>query len=76
MSRIVYDVKLKRPGCVLLQAAMGGTVLDFVQKFPNEWLLAPTPDMKIYEVTDDQLNVLSAMNQSLRPVAQPEGRKQ
>lgn len=55
--RIVYDCTLKRPGCALLQA-FGGTVPSdrFAMLFDNkDWLFAPTPDMKTYQVTEDQL---------------------
>lgn len=52
--KIAYDTKLKRPGCVLLQAALGGSPI--AHHFPTDsWLLAPTPDMKLYEITTDQL---------------------
>ncbi len=45
---IVYDCTQKQPGCVLLQATMGGTVPDFDMLFPSEtWLLAPTPDLNL-----------------------------
>jgi hypothetical protein len=35
---IAYDVETKRPGCVLLQAALGGTVPQsrFIELFPAE----------------------------------------
>ena len=58
---LVYDVELRRPGCVLLQVAMGGTVPSeiFQMLFPNEtWLLAPTPEMKPYRTTREQLLVV------------------
>lgn len=54
---VVYDLKLKRPGCALLQAAMGGTVSATL--FPTEdWLLEPTPDLAAYRISDDQLKAL------------------
>jgi hypothetical protein len=54
---VVYDPVLKRPGCALLQAVMGGTVSATL--FPSEsWLLAPTDDMKAYVVTDEELEIL------------------
>lgn len=34
---IAYDTKLKQPGCVLLQAAMGGD-LEAAYHFPTETL--------------------------------------
>lgn len=56
--RIAYDVELKRPGCVLLQAVL---VRDssIAQAFPPEtWLTYPTPGMRVYEVTADELRRL------------------
>lgn len=59
--RIAYDTALKRPGCVLIQAVLGG--IDgwaFTSRFPVEtWLLAPTPDMHVYAVTEAQLDRLA-----------------
>jgi hypothetical protein len=59
--RIAYDIVKMQPGCVLIQAQMGGldnlTLSDY---FPTEtWLLAPTPDMQVREVTTTQLRILS-----------------
>jgi hypothetical protein len=55
MLVLVYDLKLARPACVLLQAAMGGSP-GVAQQFPSEhWLLAPTPDMKRYVISDEDL---------------------
>ena len=62
--KIVYDARLKRPGCVLLQA-MGGNVPNFSKLFPSEsWLVAPTPDMKLYDVTPEQLKRLVEIAES------------
>jgi hypothetical protein len=61
---IAYDPVRKRPGCILIQAAMGGTVPDFSQRFPTEsWLLAPTKDMKLLPVTQEQLEFLVKLAQ-------------
>ncbi len=62
--KIVYDVTLMQPGCVLLQAALGGSVPNerFAKLFDTgSWLLAPTPDMACYPVTEEQLERLSVM---------------
>lgn len=57
---IVFDPVLKRPGCVLLQAVMGGTIPEFMELFDSyNWLTSPTPDMKCYPVTEEQLQILS-----------------
>ena len=61
--KIVFSPSQRRPGCVLLQAAMGGTVPpnDFSMLFPSEtWLVAPTDDMAAYPVDEKHsLEVLS-----------------
>lgn len=58
MNQIAYDVKLHRPGCVLLQAAYGcdGQVAHSFD--PESWLLAPTPDLKVYPLTPEILEQL------------------
>ena len=62
---LVYDPVLKRPGCVLLQAAMGATVR--ATKFPSEsWLLAPTPNMAVYKISNEELQFL--INMAVRDV--------
>ncbi len=46
---LIVDVKQRRPGCALIQAVGGDTML-LKQLFDAEsWLVAPTPDM--YSVT-------------------------
>ena len=58
---IVFSVEQRRPGCVNLQAVMGGTVPNFLQLFDNDtWLLTPT-GLKCYAVTEAQLRELAAM---------------
>jgi hypothetical protein len=57
-DRIAYDAVLKRPGCVLLQAAMECNP-RIAHEFPSEtWLLAPTPDLKVYPLTPEILGKL------------------
>lgn len=56
--KIVFDVKLRRPACPLLQAAYGCDP-HVVYNFPAEtWLTFPTDDMKTYEITKGQLVML------------------
>lgn len=55
---LAFDFKLGRPGCVLLQAAMGGD-RNVVMKIDSKyWLLHPTPDMKLYKLTGQQVGHL------------------
>lgn len=58
MTRIAYDATLKRPGCVLIAAALGGDPA-VAKQFPSEvWLTDLTPDMQVYEVTKEQVEFL------------------
>jgi hypothetical protein len=58
---IAFDCDLRRPGCVLLQAGMGGDT-RFIHLFPTEtWLLAPTPGLRLYPVNEDQIQQLVDM---------------
>ena len=55
MPVLVYDLKLKRPGCALLQAAMGGSP-GVASSFPSEhWLISLTPDLKAYKISTEEL---------------------
>lgn len=56
--RVLYDVTLMRPGCVLLQAMVGGTVDGLTLQSIGEWLTAPTPDMKLYTASDETLDMM------------------
>ena len=66
MRKIAYDTKLFQPGCVLLQAAMGGDPALCHEFDTQDWLLAPTPDLKVYPVTDEQLKSLIRMTKTYR----------
>ncbi len=73
MKTIAYDAVRKRPGCVLLQAALGATISnrEIMEHFDTEdWLLAPTDDMKVYEVTPEQLVKLGAITVNGRAARQ------
>lgn len=55
---IVFDCELRRPACPILQAIFGGDQ-GIAKSFPPEtWLLVPTPGMKPYLVTQEQLQKL------------------
>lgn len=55
MITFCYDMKQKRFGCVLLQAAYGATIDNFeLQKTLDSWLLGPTDDLKLYNVKDQE----------------------
>ena len=62
--KIAYDTKLMRPGCALIQAAMGGAPNEVVMKFPlQSWIEGVTPDMGLIEVTSEQLEKLIKMTE-------------
>ena len=64
MIKIAYDFDLRRPGCVILQAAMGGST-EAANRFPSEtWLVAPTKGLKLYPVTPKQLDKLVEMSEN------------
>ena len=53
---IAYDMKLKRPGCALLQSTYGASIESFeLQKFDvKNWVLAPTDNMRLYTLKTKQ----------------------
>lgn len=52
---IVYDTDLKRPACALLQAAMGGSTTALHRYFDSQdWLVAPTPGMRLIGGTHEE----------------------
>ena len=53
--RMAYDFDLKRPGCVLMQAVMGGDSNAVSRLFDCKgWLLAPTPGMRLVLGTEEE----------------------
>ena len=58
---IAYDTTRRRPGCVNVAAALGADT-DLPQLFPDDWWLTyPTPEMKVFPVTDEQVAALLKM---------------
>lgn len=56
---IAFDIALKRPGCPILQAVYGNDP-SIAHAFPPEsWLLAPTPDLKVYSLQEQELRMLT-----------------
>ena len=67
-KHLAYDITLMQPGCVLLQAALGCNP-HLADKFPPEtWLLSPTCNMQVYEVTDEELAVLVKCSRPRRQI--------
>lgn len=68
--KLAFDTVEMKPGRVLLQAALGGSS-EAAQKFhPDTWLLAPTPNLKVYETSSDQLCHLVERVHQLHKVGQ------
>lgn len=60
---VVFDTRLKRPACALLQAALGGSP-GIASNFPGKsWLLVPTPDMRCFRATPEELTILIKMTE-------------
>lgn len=58
-TTIAFDCTLMRPGCVLLQASLGCPYLIAQAFDQSSWLLAPTDDLKVYPLAnEDQLREL------------------
>jgi hypothetical protein len=56
--KIAFDPVLQRPACVLVAAAFGADTA-LCHRFPlDSWLLAPTPTMGAFHVTEDQMAYL------------------
>jgi len=56
-GKIAFDISLMKVGCPLLQATLGGNI--DISMFPSEgWIIAPTKNLKVYEVNGEQLDIL------------------
>lgn len=60
--KIVYDPVLKRPACILLQVMGGGTVTSEDIFMMGDWLTETTPNMRLFSVTDEELEVLKKIS--------------
>lgn len=58
--KVAFDTTLMRPGCAIVQAALGCDPAIANEFDPAKWLTYPSDDMGVYEITDEQLGVLSA----------------
>lgn len=62
---LLFDTKLRQPGCVLLQAMAGCADSNgFLQMTFDNWLTHPTPDMKRIRGTKKQWRDLAQAIQS------------
>lgn len=51
----LFDLVEKKVGCVLLQAAFGGSNYIPNNVDTHHWFLAPTPNMKLYKIPMSQV---------------------
>jgi hypothetical protein len=56
--KVAFDIELMRPGCVLVAAALGADMEPCSHFDTDSWLLAPTPGMRVFETTPEQLKTL------------------
>lgn len=66
MRALAYDVTLKKVGCVLLQAAMGGDSALASDIDTEAWLFTPTPGLRLYRLSDDEATALVAFHRAQR----------
>lgn len=53
---IAFDMELRRPGCPIVQAALGGDTSAVSLLFdPSTWLLRATPQMKLYRISRERI---------------------
>lgn len=60
---LLFDVKLMRPACALLQAASGGCLSMFQKHFGGlrNWLLVPTDGMRMMLGSDEEWAAVAAI---------------
>lgn len=54
---IMFDTKEMKPGCAIIQA-LGGSPGIANEFDTSVWITAPTPNMRLYEITKKQLETL------------------
>lgn len=64
--RIAYDIELMRPGCALVAAGLGADTAICGAFETEDWLMTPTPGMRIYTVTPEQLRILVLKTEAVR----------
>jgi len=64
--KVLYDTKLMRPGCVILCAGYGADSAPAHHFDTQDWLLAPTDNLAVYDTTKEQLKQLVVMTRAHR----------
>ncbi len=65
--KVAFDIKLMRPGCALVAAALGASIEAANRFNVEDWLLYPTPGMEVFETTEAQLEALITKVSNLTP---------
>lgn len=65
---IAYDIEEMKPGCAIIQSDLGATSGIAGHFDSRHWLTAPTPGMRLYPVTPDQLAQLVEMTEKAHPI--------
>ncbi len=68
MTTIAYDPVLKRPGCAIVQVCLNATIGNEDLGRMNNWLTAPTPDMRVFPLASREvIEALIALNNQANP---------
>lgn len=63
---IVYDFKLMRPGCAIVQTTFGATIGNDQLTRMDGWLTHPTDDMRLATIrTPEEMERVVALNQEV-----------
>lgn len=66
MITLLYDVELRRPACVLLQAMARGDKSALYRFFDTKtWLVSPTPGMRRITATAEQWERVATQERGL-----------
>ena len=76
LDKIAFDVELMRPGCVLIQAALGCDSAVARPFDSRDWLVHLTPGMKVYPLAPGQLEQLVQMVEERNSHANPTNQSQ
>lgn len=62
MRTLAYDFTLMRPGCAIVQRVFGATITNEDLHCLDDWITHPTDGMRLYPVTDEQMERLVELN--------------
>jgi hypothetical protein len=59
--KVAFDTELRRPGCVIVAASLGADTEPCSHFAAATWITHPTPGMRVFETTPEQLTILVRM---------------